>query len=90
MSLFNVDMMIFIDESGCDRRDAIRRHGYGLRGMPVKSQKLLVRGQRFSVIAAMTVNHILDLKIVRGNTNGETFLEFINTILLPHLMIFSG
>ena len=89
-SLFNLDMMVFIDESGCDRRDAIRKYGYGLRGMPVKSQKLLVRGQRISVIAAMTVDCILDLKIIRGNVTGEIFLDFINTVLLQHLMTFNG
>ena len=69
-SLFNLDMMVFIDESGCDRRDAIRKYGYGLRGMPVKSQKLLLRGQRISV----TVECILDLK-----------KNFHATVLLPHL-----
>ena len=89
-SLFNLDMMVFIDESGCDRRDAIRKYGYGLRGMPVKSQKLLVRGQRISVIAAMTVDCILDLKIIRGNVTGEIFLDCINTVLLQHLMTFNG
>ena len=89
-SLFNLDMMVFIDESGCDRRDAIRKYGYGLRGMPVKSQKLLVRGQRISVIAAMTVDCILDLKIIRGNVTGEIFLDFINTVLLQRLMTFNG
>jgi transposase len=81
-SLFNLDMMIFIDETGCDCRDEIRRYGYGLGGKPARSQKLLVRGQRVSVIAAMTVDHILDIKIVRGNTTGEIFLNFIYNNLL--------
>ena len=89
-ALFNLDMMVFIDESGCDCRDAIRKYNYGLRGMPVKSQKLLVRGQRISVIAAMTVDCILDPKIIRGNITGEIFLDFINTVLLQHLMTFNG
>ena len=89
-SLFNSDMMVFVDESGCDHRDAIRKYGYGLRGKPVKSQKLLVRGHRVSVIAAMTTECILDLKIVKGNVTGEIFLDFINKTLLPHLMVFNG
>ena len=43
-----------------------------------------------TVIAAMTVDCILDLKIIRGNVTGEIFLDFINTVLLQHLMTFNG
>ena len=29
-------LIVFIDETGCDRRNAIRRYAYGLRGKPVR------------------------------------------------------
>ena len=90
VSLYNVDTLIFIDETGCDRRNTIRRHGYGVRGKPVGCQKLLVRGERISVIVAMTVNGILDLQIVRGSVNGDIFMDFIQRVLLPNLMPFNG
>lgn len=64
VAMYSQCNLIFVDEMGCDWRDAIRRYGYGLRGMPVKCQKLLVRGVRISVIAAMTCLGILDVKIV--------------------------
>ena len=35
VSLYNADTLIFIDETGCDRRNTIRKHGYGVRGKPV-------------------------------------------------------
>ena len=38
----------------------------------------------------MTVDCILDLKIIRGNVTGEIILDFINTVLLQHLMTFNG
>lgn len=65
--------IVFIDETGCDRRDAIRRYGYGLRGKPVKCQKLLVRGERISVMAAMTKECVLDVEIIRGSVTGDIF-----------------
>ena len=88
--LYNADTLIFIDETGCDRRNTIRKHGYGVRGKPVRCPKLLVRGERISVIVAMTVNGILDLQIVRGSVNGDIFMDFIQRVLLPNLMPFNG
>ena len=81
---------MFIDETGCDRRNAIRRYAYGLRGKPVRCQKLLVRGEHISAIAAMSVEGLLEVKIVRGGVTGEIFDEFVNKQLLFHLMSFNG
>ena len=58
VSLYKPDMLIFIDESGSDRRDRLRRYGYSVRGKPPRSLKLLVRGERVSVIAAMSNGHL--------------------------------
>ena len=89
VSMYNADTLIFI-ETGCDRRNTIRRHGFGVRGKLVQCQKLLVRGERISVIVAMTVNGIIDLQIVRGSVDGDIFMNFIQRVLLPNLMPFNG
>ena len=47
VSLYKPDMLIFIDESGSDRRDRLRRYGYSIRGKPQRSLKLLVRGEPY-------------------------------------------
>ena len=56
----------------------------------MKCQKLLVRGERISVIAAMTINGVIDLKVVRGTVTGDIYRNFIERQLLPHLMTFDG
>ena len=66
VSLYNADTSIFIDETGCDCQNTIRKDGYGVRGKPVRCQKLLVQGEKISVKAAMTVNGILDLLCWKG------------------------
>ena len=43
-------MFVFVDETWTDRRDALRKFGYSLRGKRATSQKLLVRGQRVSAV----------------------------------------
>ena len=90
VSIYEPDMLIFLDETGADRRDSLRKYGYSLRGRPVHSQKLLVRGDRISAIAFMSVNGFLDCHTVRGTVNTEVFLEFVAKTLLPHLMPFDG
>ena len=65
VSTYKDHFPIFIDDTGSDRRNAL------------KCQKLLVRGERISVIAAMTINSVIDLKVIQKQ-------------LLPHLMNFDG
>lgn len=60
------DMFVFIDEAGADRRNTLRKYGYSLRGKPATKKVLLVRGERVSAIACMTINGILDVK-TQGN-----------------------
>ena len=44
ISVYDPDMLIWIDETGCDRRHSSRRFGYSIRGIPVCDQRIIVRG----------------------------------------------
>ena len=90
VSLYKQDMLIFIDESGSDNRDTLRKYGYSIRGKPPRSLKLLVRGERVSVIAALSNDGVETLRVVRGTGDGDTFLEFVERELLPVLQPFNG
>ena len=90
VSLYSPHHLVFIDETGCDRRDSLRRYGYTVRGRRIKCQKLLLRGEHISVIAAMGVEGVKCLKMVRGSVTGDIFLGFIQEQLLPTLMTFNG
>ena len=90
VSIYDPEMLIFLDETGSDRRASIRRYGYSLRGRPLVCEKLFVRGKRVSAIAFMSMNGMLDCKTVTDSVNGEVFYNFVQTSLLPHLMPFNG
>ena len=90
VSLYDRDMMIFLDETGSDRRNSIRKYGYSIRGRPLVSEKLLVRGKRIPAIAFMSVNGMLDCKTVRGSVDGAIFYDFVQTSLIHQLMPFDG
>ena len=84
------EMLVFVDETGADRRNCLRRFGYSLRGRPAVSKKLLVRGQRVSAIASMSTGGILDCVTYTGSVTGDKFKHFIRHSLLPQLQPFDG
>ena len=90
MSVYSPEMLIFIDETGTDRRNTIRKYGYSMRGKPLKNNSLLVRGERISAIACISVAGLIDVKTVRGTSDGDVFYDFVQKYLLPHLMPFNG
>ena len=90
VSLYEPEMLIFVDETGSDRRDSLRKYGYSLRGMPAKSHKIISRGKHVSAIAMMSMNGILDVKIVHDSVNGEVYSDFVEQFLVPHLLPYDG
>ena len=90
VSIYDPEMLIFLDETGSDRRNSIRKHGYSLRGKPLVSHELLIRGERISAIAFMSMSGMLDCTTFKQCVNGETFYQFMQTSVLPHLMNFDG
>ena len=90
ISVYAQDTLIFIDETGTNRADTVRKFGYSLRGKSVRAQKLVVRGEHVSAIAAISTKGLLALKIVRGGVDGDMFYDFVCTELLPKLMPFNG
>lgn len=68
----------------------MRKFGYSLRGKRCVAKRLLVRGDRVSAIGALTVDGILSHQFIRGTVNGETFRNFIERELLPHLLPLDG
>ena len=59
VSLYQRETLLFIDETGTDNRDTIRKYRYSLRGKPLKAQKLLVRGEHLSCMVAMSIEGIV-------------------------------
>ena len=41
VSMYDSEMLVFIDETGADRRNTIKKYGYSVRGKPARSHKLL-------------------------------------------------
>ena len=90
MTAFNTEMLLWVDESGCDRRNALRKYGYGIRGQPPQDRSLILRGKRFSAIGILSTQGVEDVYITDGAVDSETFLDFVRRDMLPILMPFNG
>lgn len=87
---FDPKTLIFIDETGSTRRNAIRRYGYALLGVTPVTHILCIYGKRLTAIGIMTHSKIEDAYIVEGNVNSDIFLKFVERCLLPILLPFDG
>ena len=87
---YDPDMLIFIDETGSDRRRSVRTHGYCLRGIPPRYTQLSVGGKRISAIPVMTTRGIEDVYTTQDSVNGEKFVDFFCQCVLPIILPFNG
>lgn len=90
ISLYDVSMLVWLDETGCDNRNCWRKHGYSMRGIPPCDNRLLVRGTRYSAIPVVSLEGIYDAYIAQGNMNGERFVKFVWECVVPILLPFDG
>lgn len=88
--VYDPAMPIWIDETGCDRRDTIRKYGYSIRGLPLSDHRILVRGIRYTAIPIVSVEGIHDVYLHQGTMNGDRFTRFVRNCLLPVLQPFNG
>lgn len=89
ISQYRPDMLIWIDETGSDRRKSVRMHGYSLRGIPPHYTQLTVGG-RISAIPVMTTQGIQSVYTSIESINGDKFIEFFVQCVLPIIMPYDG
>ena len=89
-SLLHVDMFVWIDETGSDARNHIRKCGYALRGETPVCHRLLGRGQRTNAIAVISTRGLLTVEFTTSKVNADVFCDFVSGSLIPQMMPFNG
>lgn len=90
VSIYDPEMLVFIDETGTDRRNSIRRFGYSPVGQCACSSSLLARGKHYSAISVLSQQGILDAYVTPDSVNGDVFEDFVEKCLLRYIMPFDG
>ena len=84
------DFFVWVDETGTDRWDQLRKFGFSLRGYPAVCKRLLVRGKRISAIVGMSSSGVLTYELSAGSTDSLKFIDFIRGKLIPSMQPFPG
>ena len=71
------NMLMFIDEAARDERTISRRFGRSGKGIRCTTQRPFVRGTRYSIIPAITLDGIIAYDIVEGPVDTERFVKFL-------------
>lgn len=90
MAVFHSSLCLWIDETGCDRRNSLRKYGYGIRGQAPRDFRFKLRGKRYSAIGIISIDGIEDVYVTEGSVNGDVFLDFVHEQLIPILSPFDG
>jgi hypothetical protein len=74
ISVYDPSMLVWLDEGGCDRRNARREYGYSLQGMRPVEHRLLIRGVYDNNYSSCSSNSGLhDIFLAECTINGARF-----------------
>ena len=85
---YSRELFVWVDETGSDHRDQIRKFGYSLRGFSPVCHRFIVRGTRISSVIAMTSCGVLVSDFITGTMNGDKFFDYIRGQLVPCMQQF--
>ena len=74
---FHPEQLIFIDESAKDERTLCRQYGYSPRNQAAIKKVVFLRGVRYTILPALSLDGIIALDIMEGSCNKEKFRNFI-------------
>jgi hypothetical protein len=71
------DQLIFLDESSKDERSLTRYYGYSSVNTRAQKKIVFVRGKRYTILPALTIDGIIALDIIEGSCDRKRFVDFI-------------
>ena len=81
LSEFRSYHLVYIDESGCDKRVGFRHTAWAPLGITPVQVSRFHRGQRYQILPAYAQDGILLSRIFRGSTDAAIFEDFIEQLL---------
>ena len=76
------EYFVWLDESSVDDKTNQRAAGWAQLGRACVRRATFIRGQRYSVLPALSADGIIALDIFEGSVNKERFLQFLNSELV--------
>ena len=74
---YDVEQLVFLDETAKDERTLTRRYGYSYRGNRAALSAPFIRGERFTATAALATTGLVAYDVIPGASNTARLLNFI-------------
>jgi hypothetical protein len=71
------EQLIFLDESAKDERALSRLYGYSPTYTRARKNIVFVRGKRYTILPALTLDGFIALDIMEGSCDQKRFTEFV-------------
>jgi len=72
------DLFVALDESAVDDKTGQRGFGWSTVGTQCVRRMSFLRGVRYSILPALTMDGVIALEIVEGSITKERFLRFLH------------
>ncbi len=82
VSEYTTDMFVFSDESGYNRNTLARSRGWSLCGRRATKSSFFIRGQKYTIEAALCVVGYLSYRIQTGAMNSEQYYNWVEQDLV--------
>lgn len=76
-SNFTAEQLVFADESSKNSRTVLRRYGRALAGERAEEVVSLDRGERYSVLPAISVDGCIAVRAICGSVDGAEFFDWV-------------
>jgi hypothetical protein len=74
---YSPNQLIFIDESAKDERSLSRLNGYSPRGIRACKKVVFIRGKRYTILPALTLDGLVGVDIFEGACDKKKFINFV-------------
>jgi len=78
---YTPEQAVFLDESACNRKTSYRDRAWAIRGRRALRKSFFVRGRRYSILPALSLDGILAVDIIEGSFTTARFARFVDGLL---------
>ena len=87
---WNANQLVFLDESGINKKSGVPKYGYAKKGSRVHYKVTSQKAENFSLLPAMSVNGYIAINVFKGGVNAEMYEDFIRDEVLPRCTPWPG
>ena len=81
------EQLIFLDESAKDDRTISRGYGYSEINTRAIKRTVFIRGKRYTILPALSLDGIIAVEIIEGSCTKEKFKEFVISQVVLYIII---